>query len=186
MCSTPMGLRCCNSNCQRLRSPCKNQCAGYPRPHSWKARKETTSSGRGSGKTVSGSGALQPATDFGGSSPLHAKSCNKSSLTVDSLQSDIVDTGGGERICKFFPFPLLLSLLELTAASEEVFDERSLRLSRQGSGGSHRWSLHRSNVNWCSSRSDGVGDPTPEPPPNQGRQATWIGQDGSGTRQETG
>ena len=42
-CSTLVGLRCCSSRPHSLRSPRKNQCVGYPSPHSWKARKETTS-----------------------------------------------------------------------------------------------------------------------------------------------
>ena len=46
-CSTLVGLRCYSSRPHSLRSPCKNQCTGYPSPCSWKARKETTSSARG-------------------------------------------------------------------------------------------------------------------------------------------
>ena len=44
MCSTPVGLRCYRSRPHSLRSPRRNQCAGYRSPHSWKARKEMTSS----------------------------------------------------------------------------------------------------------------------------------------------
>ena len=32
MCSTPIGLRCCNSRPYSLRSPCRNQCMRYPNP----------------------------------------------------------------------------------------------------------------------------------------------------------
>ena len=42
ICSTPVGLRCCSSKSHSLRSPRRNQCAGYPSPRSWKVRKDTT------------------------------------------------------------------------------------------------------------------------------------------------
>ena len=50
-CSTPIGLRCCSSRPHSLRSPRRNQCAGYPNPRSWKERKETTSVGQGCGNS---------------------------------------------------------------------------------------------------------------------------------------
>ena len=34
ICSTPVGLRCYSSRPHSLRSPHRNQCMGYPNPHS--------------------------------------------------------------------------------------------------------------------------------------------------------
>ena len=88
MCSTPVGLRCYSSRPHLLRSPCRNQCAGYPNPRSWKVRKETTSSRRGCGNS-SPLGTLQCATSYGGRNPFTTKASSTDFLTLDVRQSDI-------------------------------------------------------------------------------------------------
>ena len=89
MCNTLVELRCCSSRPHSLRSPRRNQCAGYPNPRSWKARKETTSPGRGCG-TSSLPGALHCATSFDGRNPFMVKASSTDSLIVDDLQPDIL------------------------------------------------------------------------------------------------
>ena len=67
-----------------MRSPRRNQCAGYPNPRSWKVRKDTTSSGQGYGNS-SLPGTLQCATSCGGRNPFLTKDSSTDFLLVDDL-----------------------------------------------------------------------------------------------------
>jgi len=67
-----------------LRSPRRNQCVGYPKPHSWKVRNETTSSERGCGNP-SFPGTLQCATSYGGINPFWMKASITDFLMVDDF-----------------------------------------------------------------------------------------------------